>query len=59
MEERGFGRLLGRDIDVIELTADGASDEDLTALADVLDDMETEQKAAELATDMRRMGLLW
>lgn len=59
MDERGFEQLLGRGIDVIELTADGATNEEMTALAEALDEVESEQKAAEVKSEMRRAGLLW
>ena len=59
MDDSGFDRLLGRGVDVVGLTADGASEEQMTELANVLDDLDTEQKAAEFATAMRAAGLLW
>jgi hypothetical protein len=59
MDDSGFMRLMGRGVDVVELSADGATDEEMGALADVLDDLDTEQKAAEVKGQMRRAGLLW
>jgi hypothetical protein len=52
----GFLRLLGRGVDVIELTANGASDEELAVLADVLDEVESEQTAEDLLSRLRAQG---
>jgi len=59
MDESGFERLLGRGIDVIELTADGATDTEMADLAEVLDELEAEEKAVGLANRMRAGGQLW
>jgi hypothetical protein len=59
MEDTGFERLDRRALDVIELTAEGATDEEMAVLADVLDELETEEKATEFARQMRGAGLLW
>lgn len=59
MENGGFEQLLGRGIDVIELTADGATDEEMATLAEAHDELDAEEKAAGLANRMKAGGLLW
>jgi hypothetical protein len=57
MKDSGFTRLLGRNVDVIELTAeDGATDEEMTALAEVLDELEAEQTASGIVGRLRLAG---
>jgi hypothetical protein len=55
----GFTRLMDRGIDVIELSAGGATDQEMTALADAEDDLELEEKVAGYERQMRGAGLLW
>jgi hypothetical protein len=55
----GFTQLLGRGIDVIELTAGGATDDEMAALADAIDELDREEKVVGLASRMRAGGLLW
>jgi hypothetical protein len=55
----GFTQLLGRGIDVIELTAGGATDDEMAALADAIDELDREEKVVGLASRMKDAGLLW
>lgn len=57
MKDSGFTRLLGRNVDVIELTAeDGATDEEMDELADSLDELEAERAASSIVGRLRLAG---
>lgn len=55
-DNSGFMQLLGRGIDVIELTADGATDEEMAAFAEVLDEVAAEEAASDIVSRLRQQG---